>query len=248
MKTKTLITTLCLAFFLTTASVNAQWWGSEKVKGNGNMVTKERKTGDYDVISVAGSFDVELVSGSEGNITINAEENLIKHIETEVKGDALKIKTEKGYNLHASRGKKILITVPFKNISKVSLAGSGDVFTKNSSIKASSFKASLKGSGDIVLDVDAATVKGNLEGSGDLILRGSATDFECNVEGSGDIDAYNLIAKDVEASIAGSGDIRIHCDGGALKAHIAGSGDIKYKGNPDKEDTKVSGSGSISKG
>lgn len=247
MKTKTLITTLCLAFFLTTASVNAQWWGSEKVKGNGNMVTKERKTGDYDAISVAGSFDVELVSGREGNITISAEENLIKHIETEVKGDVIKIRIEKGYSLRPSRGKKILITVPFKDISKVSLAGSGDVFTKNSSIKANSFKASLAGSGDIVLDVDATTVEGSLAGSGDISLKGSATDFECRVAGSGDIHAYDLKARNVEVSISGSGDVQVHCDG-SLKGRISGSGGIKYKGSPDKEDTKVSGSGSISKG
>ena len=246
-KTKTLITTVCLSIFLITASANAQWWGSKKVKGNGKMVTKEQKTGDYDAIGVAGSFDVELVSGTEGNIVIRAEENLIKHIEIEIKDNVLKIKTEKGYSLRPSKNNKMLITVPFKDISKVSLAGAGDVVTKNAVIRADSFKASIAGSGDMVLEVNASRVKGSIAGSGDLKLMGSATDFECKIAGSGDVHAFDLKSENVEASISGSGDARVHCNG-MLKARVVGSGDIKYQGSPQKEDTKVTGSGVISKG
>lgn len=245
MKTTSLITTFCLLLFLTTTSVNAQWWGGKKIKGNGNMVTKERNTGDYDGVSVAGSFDVELVSGREGAISIKAEENLIEYIETEVKNDILKIKIEKGYSLRPSGGRKIMITVPFQDISQVSLAGSGDVVSK-SSIRADKFKASVAGSGDMALEVNAGAVEGKIAGSGDLKLTGTAREFECRIAGSGDIDAYNLKAGDVDASIAGSGDIRVHCDG-KLKARISGSGGIRYKGNPEKEDTKISGSGRVSK-
>ena len=243
---KTRIATVCLSLFLITLSVNAQRWGGEKVKGNGNIVTEDRKTGTYDEIKIAGSFDVDLVSGTEGNITINAEENLIKHIKTEIKGNALKIYVEEGYNLQPSGNHKMLLTVPFNDISEVSLAGSGDVVTKNG-IKADNFKASVAGSGDMNLEVNAATIKGSLAGSGDISLRGSTTDFECNIAGSGDIHAFDLKAENVEASISGSGDAEVHCNGN-LKARIAGSGDIKYKGSPKKEDTKAVGSGSISKG
>lgn len=243
---KTRIIVLCLSLCLITLSANAQWWGSKKVKGNGKMVTDERKTGSYDQINVAGSFDVELVSGTEGNITIRAEENLMEHIETELKGDVLKIRTEKGYNLSPSRNNKILITVPFNDISKVSLAGSGDVITKNA-IKANHFKASVAGSGDMTLEVNASSVKASVAGSGDLRVNGSTTDFECKVAGSGDVHAFELRAENVEASVSGSGDARVHCNG-KLTARVVGSGDIRYKGSPQKEDTKVVGSGDISKG
>ncbi|MCB0374876.1 MAG: DUF2807 domain-containing protein [Sinomicrobium sp.] len=247
MKTGTPIATLCISIFLIAISANAQWRGSnEKVKGNGSMVTKERKTADYDAISVAGSFDVELVAGTEGNIVINAEENLIPHIETEVKNNTLKIGVEEGYSLHPGRNHKMLITVPFKDISKVSLAGSGDVMSKNP-IKADSFTASIAGSGDMDLEVNASQVKGSVAGSGDLRLKGSTTDFECSIAGSGDVYAFDLMAENVEASVSGSGDARVYCNG-ALKARVVGSGDITYKGNPKKEDTKAMGSGDISKG
>src|SRR5690606_22271211 len=101
---------------------------------------------NYDEIGVAGMFDVVLVSGGEGHITIEAEENLLEYIETEVKGSTLKIKTTRGINLRPR--KKILVTIPFEEISAVSLAGSGSI-TGKSPVRASGFSTSLAGSGDI---------------------------------------------------------------------------------------------------
>lgn len=236
---------LCLAV-ASTATANAQWFGNEKVKGNGNVTTVERSTDSYDAVGVAGFFDVELIAGKEGKITITAEENLIPHIETEVKNGSLQIKTEKGYDLSTSRNNSILIIVPFESIDAVSLAGSGDVTTKNT-IKSKDFKASLAGSGDLTLDIESTSVESHLAGSGDVVLRGNTTDFECALSGSGDISAKQLKAKNVEVSISGSGDVDVHCDG-ELKVRVSGSGDVEYYGNPTKEDSKVSGSGDVSRG
>ncbi len=239
-----LLTTLLITAFMVT-SANAQWWGNKKVKGNGNVTTQERKTSDYDEVKVAGSFDVTLVRGTEGTITIKAEENLMEHIITEVDGDELKIKVEKGINLRPSNGKKIEITVPFQDISEVALAGSGDVSTRDK-ITADSFEAKVAGSGDLVLEVEANDIEAAVAGSGDLTLTGSTNSLEAKVAGSGDFHGFDLNSNDTEVNVAGSGDARVTCKS-RLKARVAGSGTIKYKGNPTKEDTKVAGSGSISK-
>jgi len=47
--------------------------GWEKVKGNGNMTTETRTTGDYDGIKCAGSMDYILVAGTEGKIKLEGE-------------------------------------------------------------------------------------------------------------------------------------------------------------------------------
>lgn len=114
-------TVLILGFLLAITTVNAQWWGGNKVKGNRNVVTDERKTPDYDQVDVAGALDVELFSGSEGNITIKAEENLLEYIITEVKENRLVIKIKDGYSLSPSTHNSILITVPLKILNKYHL-------------------------------------------------------------------------------------------------------------------------------
>jgi len=234
---------LLVALMLSSVS-QAQWWGNEKVKGNGNMTTETRTTEDYDGIKCAGSMDYILVAGTEGKIKIEGEENLLKHIITEVKNGNLIVKVEKGISLRPSWNKTIKITIPFKDISNVSLAGSGDLWNEDV-ITSNDFDVSLAGSGDVIINVQASSLESSLAGSGDLTLKGKTNYLNVRVAGSGDIHGFGLQANHTTVSVAGSGDAEV-VSNESLKARVSGSGDIEYRGNPTKEDTKVSGSGSIS--
>ncbi len=226
-------------------SCSAQW--GKTIKGNGNNVTIERTTGDYDGVAVSGWFDVDLVAGKEGEITLQGEENLLEYIITEVKDGKLVIKTEKGVNLKTSSWKsEIRITVPIASINSVSMSGSGDIVGKTK-IKSDAFSTAMSGSGDITLEIYTGSLSASMSGSGDITLSGSTTDFEAIVSGSGDIAAYDLQADHVNATVSGSADIQVTANK-SIKARVSGSGDISYRGNPEKIDTKTSGSGDISKG
>jgi hypothetical protein len=233
---------ITLVAVLTVSIVSAQW-GQEKVKGNGNVISKNMTTADYDAIGVAGAFYVTLVEGNEGKITIKGEENLLEYVVIETNGDELKIKTEKGFNLQPSRGNKIEITIPVKAISSISLAGSGDIIS-SFTLKSDQFKISLAGSGDIKLQLEANKIEAKLAGSGDIVLKGMAENLEASVAGSGDINAFDLVAQNSKVNVSGSGNISTNCSE-FIEARVAGSGDIQYKGNPKKIDTKVAGSGKI---
>lgn len=208
------------------------------------MTTITRSTSDYDGIKCAGSFDYILVAGTEGNITIEGEENLLEYIVTEVKGGNLIVKTENNVNLRTSKGKTIKITIPFKDINNVSLAGSGDLWNEDK-ITSTNLDVALAGSGDVVLNVEASSIVGKLAGSGDLTLKGNTNELEAKVSGSGDFHGFNLQSNHTNVAVAGSGDAEV-VSNISLKARVAGSGDIEYRGNPKTEDTKVAGSGSIS--
>lgn len=233
------------AILFATSLSNAQSWMGDKIKGNGNQKTENRTTADYDEIKLQGYFDVDLVAGKEGQISVQAEENLLPYIKVEVEGNILKIYQEKGKNLQPSKGSKILLTVPFENINVVNLSGSGDINTKNQ-IKTDKFEVTLSGSGDLNIDVDAIEVEAKLSGSGDVRLKGKSDKLVAKISGSGDISANDLSSKDVDAGISGSGNIKINCSEN-LNARVSGSGDIFYSGEPKSKYTKVSGSGAIKK-
>ncbi|MEM8845555.1 MAG: head GIN domain-containing protein [Bacteroidota bacterium] len=233
--------TLCLALSFV-AITNAQW---KRIKGNGNVVTLERSVGDYDAIALAGWFDLELISGSEGEITLKGESNLLDYIKTEVKDDRLVIKTQKGVNLKPSSWKSgIVIVVPVESVNEVTLSGSGDIIGRTT-LKSDSFNTRISGSGDIVLDIEANSVEASMSGSGDMKLNGKASDLEVQVSGSGDINAYGLEADNVKVQVSGSADVEVTANE-SISARVSGSGDISYKGNPKKIETKSSGSGDIS--
>jgi len=239
-KTRSVLIIACLFFVSTSYS---QW--GKSIKGNGKMTTITRTTADYDGVECAGSFDYILVEGTEGNITIEGEENLLEYIVTEMEHGALVVKVKNNVNLKTSMNKGIKITIPFKEIEKVSLAGSGDLWNEDL-LTSDDLDISLTGSGDIVLNIKATKTKASVTGSGDVTLKGSTNTLEASVTGSGDFHGSDLESNDTDVSVTGSGDAKVVCYGN-LKARVSGSGDINYKGNPITEDTKVAGSGSIKK-
>jgi len=244
MKIMKTVSTLLLAILLS-LTCSAQW--GKTIKGNGNNVTIERNTGDYDGVAVSGWFDVDLVDGNEGRITLAGEENLLEYIITEVKDGKLVIKTEKGVNLKTSNWRsEIRITVPVESISFVTMSGSGDIVGKTT-LKTDTFSTAMSGSGDITLDVETNSMNATMSGSGDINLSGKAINFDATISGSGDIEAYDLEADNVSATVSGSADIQVTAKK-SIKARVSGSGDISYRGNPEKVDTRTSGSGDISKG
>lgn len=236
---KLILTTLILAFSL---NANAQWWGnSKKVKGNGNVTTEIRKVGDFDQVNVGGSFDVILIAGKEGKVTLEGEENILDYIITEVENGKLKIKFKNNTNIRTT--KKLVATVPFESIDGVSLGGSGNVIVKKK-ITGDNVSVSIGGSGNIVAEVKANTVKASIGGSGDIKLSGKSENLKCSIAGSGSIKAYELETEELKASIAGSGSVKTHVNK-KIKASIVGSGSVYYKGKPTHIKTSSVGSGDV---
>lgn len=238
---------ITLVFILCIASMSYAQWG-KKIKGNGKVVTVERNTGDYEAIAVSGWFDVELIDGAEGVISIKGEENLLEYIITEVKDGKLVVKPKKGVYLQPSSWKSgtISVTIPVEEINAVSMSGSGDLEGKMV-LKGSDFKTSMSGSGDLRLHLEVQDLDVHVSGSGDMDLKGSTNNLEVQISGSGDVHAYSLNANNVSATVSGSANIEVTANE-TLKARVSGSGDISYRGNPAKIDSKTSGSGDVSKG
>lgn len=235
---KQLITAIIILLSL---NVSAQsWWNSKKVKGNGNVVTKTRTIDSFDKVSVGGSFDVNLVDGTEGKITIKGESNLLPYIETEVRNGKLKIKFKENTNIRTT--KRLVVTVPFERIEAVSLGGSGNISVQKR-MKADDASFNIGGSGNITANVDANNVKASIGGSGNIKLKGKTDNFKCSIAGSGSVKAYDLDTNTLKASIAGSGSVQTSVSS-KIKASVVGSGSVYYKGNP-KIDSNSIGSGDV---
>jgi hypothetical protein len=236
-----------LSVLLLTVHLSYAQWG-KKVKGDGKVVTVERMTGDYDAIAVSGWFDVEVVEGKEGSVSLKGEENLLEYILTEVKDGKLVIRVERGINLQPSSWTKggILVTIPVEEVSSLSMSGSGDLVGKTV-LRSRDFSASLSGSGDMNIQVEAKNMAVSVSGSGDLTVDGGTENLAVQISGSGDVHAFGLQANSADVSVSGSADVEVTARE-FLKARVSGSGDVSYRGNPAKIDTKSSGSGDISKG
>lgn len=186
-------------------------------------------------------MDVTLISGKEGSVTVTTDDNIHEHLDISTNGNTLTISVKKGHSISTKKG--IDVTVPFQDLSEVTLVGSGDV-TSTATIKEKSFDTNIIGSGDIILNVISNSLNAKITGSGDMKLSGSTNDFELKLSGSGDFDGRSFDANNTEVYVSGSGDATVFARR-SIKARVNGSGDILYKGNPSKSDTKILGSGTI---
>ncbi|MFZ5948028.1 MAG: head GIN domain-containing protein [Stygiobacter sp.] len=214
MKKKTLfiILTLLLSFNACT------FWG---VRGNGKLKTQTRNIENFDRLEVGGVFSVKVEIGKEASLKIQAEENLLPLIKTNVVDGTLIIETKKGLN--PRREIKILITTPDLNYVEVSGANSLQIF-----------------------NIDEDVFEVNLSGAGSIYLKGKVEKLYADLSGAGSIDSKDLIANVVEISVSGAASADVFAKE-RINASVSGVGSINYYGNPQYVKTNISGVGSINR-
>ena len=217
----------------------------KKIKGNGNVVTIERQTGDYDALRVGGFYEVELVEGNEGKITLSGEDNILEFIETEVKGGTLTIKSQDNMQLKVSTGEKVFITIPVQSIDAIRLSGSGRL-SSDMDLKADNFKVHTSGSRNAALSINANIIKVISSGSSNIKLDGKAEQVHITSSGSSNLRAHELTTGIAEITSSGSSNIHISVIN-KIDVRSSGSSNVKYRGNPEKVYSKASGSSKLSK-
>lgn len=220
-------------------------FAQKRIKGSGKVVTIERTTNDYDGIAVSGFYEVELVDGQEGNLTLRGEDNILDHIETEVKSGTLYIKSIRNKTLIPSRGEGVFITIPVDEIDLVRLSGSGD-FVGEKTLRTNKLDIQVSGARNIDLTVEAEFVSVQTSGSSNIRLKGNAEELKVRSSGSSNVKAFHLEVDEATFELSGSSDVETTVNE-SLISRVSGSGNIRYQGNPEKVNTKTSGSGSVSK-
>lgn len=211
------------------------------LKGEGPVKTETRSASDFHAIETSIAGDVEVSVSDNFSVEVQAQENLLPILKTEVVDGALKIYFSENVSHHENL--KIRVSAPA--FDGFSLGGSGTIRAMTP-IRADNMKMAVAGSGDIfVSQADFGSAKASIAGSGNVELGGKANTLTTEIAGSGDINAKQLTANELDVAISGSGSVT--CDVvQTLKVSIAGSGDVYYSGQPAVE-SNVSGSGSVKK-
>ncbi|MGZ3764268.1 MAG: head GIN domain-containing protein, partial [Mucilaginibacter sp.] len=184
---------------------------------------------------------------STESVKVEAPDNVIDHIITEVSGGVLKIynKHDDGFHWGDLFGshKKMAIYVTAKDLNSISVSGSGDIFFKEG-IHTNSLKLRVSGSGDMTGRVDVKTLETSISGSGDIKISGRADNSTVSVGGSGDFSGRGLVTINTAVRVTGSGDASVNASS-KVDASVSGSGDIKYTGGAKNVSSSKSGSGDI---
>jgi hypothetical protein len=210
--------------------------------GSGKVITENRTVSTFNGISLECHANVYFTQGDEQSVRVEAEDNIMSHIKTEVKNKSLEIKMDdEDFKTHET----INVYITVKELCMLELAGSGKMIGK-SHINCDDMSLKIAGSGNITADIRSLSVKISVSGSGNLDVVGATTSMDIKVAGSGSVNAKDLQAVNSSVEITGSGSSTINTKE-ELNVTITGSGGVKYLGEPAKLHTNITGSGSVSK-
>lgn len=209
------------------------------IRGNGLEESELRYTSSFTRVKSSGPFDVHISDSDTYEVSVNAENNILPYIETEVSGNTLKIDIRGCHIVQNTLPVEVFISTPV--LEGVRLSGSGSVTT--GFFTSPEFDMGISGSGTIEAALDCHQFTSTVSGSGSAFVSGFADYADITISGSGRVDAYDLLIQSCDALISGSGDIFVYVEK-TLDATISGSGSIFYIGNPEINQ-HISGSGNI---
>lgn len=189
------------------------------IEGSGLSKTEKRDVAEFSSIEVEGVFQVEVTLQKDFDVQVEADDNLLEFIKTEVDGQTLKIETTKRLNLK----NPLIVRISAPNIVGVGTSGVAQVTLTN----INNDQLEIDSSGASRIKADGVTKSLIIDLSG-------ASQFEA--------DGLRSETARVEASGASRADIFVSND---LTAEVSGASKVYYSGNPKDLTKKTSGASCI---
>jgi hypothetical protein len=185
-----------------------------------NTRSETREVRGFDEVVLSGIGTLIITQTGEESLTIEAREDTLPHLTSDVSGSRLTLGTKR-MSFFRSFG-PITYRLTVRDLKGISISGSGD--------------ATATG-------ITTPSMRVSISGSGDISLAGHAQSQDVSISGSGKYRAGDFVTQSAHISVSGSGNALVNASE-RLDVRISGAGDITYIGSPAIEQ-RISGAGSI---
>ncbi|AKA33890.1 head GIN domain-containing protein [Flagellimonas lutaonensis] len=209
-------------------------------KGNGVVVDEARKVmEDFTVVSAAEGLDVFVTQGDEYSISVEADENVIALIATDIKDGKLRIHTVENIGRAT---KNIYVTLP--TVTALESSSGADLIVQDL-IRTDRIELDASSGSDLHVEVQAREVYADASSGADIKVSGITDRLEADASSGADIRARELVAKTCHADASSGSDISVNVSE-TLVADASSGADISYTGEA-RVTKKKSVSGSVHK-
>jgi Putative auto-transporter adhesin, head GIN domain len=191
-------------------------WGG--IRGNGRIVTDQRRVSDFSEIEASGAFRIEWRGGAPA-LSITTDENLLPYIDSRNIDNRLRLRSRE--NLRPTHHINVVVSSPTRSAAK--LSGASDL--KVPVLTGPKFAIESSGAAEVTLD-------------------GAVNELLADMTGASDLKAKSLQARSVQISTTGAASAQVNPTE-TLRVAITGAGDVTYLGNPPTVEKHIRGAGSI---
>jgi len=221
---------------------NGDWFVGPSERGSGNIVTQTREVSNFDAIELSYPAEVLIKQGTAESLMIEADDNLLPDLKTEVRNGKLEVFYRRENGKHVTPTKTVKITIVVKDLADVDFNSAGELTIEK--LETDNLDVSLSGAGNLNLeDIQVKGLGVSLSGAGSMAASGSAENLDLNISGFGDFKGADLHSQVARLNISGAGSATVWVDDD-LTAGISGAGSISYYGSASVS-KQISGVGSV---
>lgn len=217
--------------------------GISVVEGSGHIITENRNVSSFHAVKLSAFGDLTIVQGAAESLTVQADDNLMKLIRTEVVNGVLEISFDNNvFTSYYMSGESIKFDLTVVNLDSIKFEGAGKITVNNLDVP--ELSTSLTGAGSMSLShltADRLTVQ--LSGAGSLNADGTVTSQDINLSGVGSYSAADLKSTDASVALSGVGSSTLWVTD-KLDVTISGAGSVGYYGDP-QVTKNITGLGSL---
>lgn len=206
------------------------------VRGSGHVVTQSRPVTDFQEIAVEGVGTLVVMQGDREALTVQGEDNILAHVQTNVQGGRLTIDVDNKHTVWgwSSGGiwptRPLTYTVTVKDLRAVRLSGAARMTAAK--LDTDRLTIELDGAGEAALDhLTTGELRVTISGAGKVTAAGTATTQDIILDGAGEYRAGDLASQHATVAVRGVGKttVRVSDD---LTARVSGAGIVQYIGVP----------------
>jgi len=198
------------------------------ISGSGNVIREERKVEGFKGISASSGLNLFIKQGSNESLIIEAEDNIMPLIITEVKNDVLEIHY-KLFSWGLSLTKPVNVYISVKELNEIK--GSSGSSIKTEEIATGSIKINLSSSATGQFVLQATEIDANASSGALINISGKTYNQKINLSSGCSYEALDLISKSAVADVSSGASVKINVSD-SLKVNISSGGLVQYKGTP----------------
>jgi Putative auto-transporter adhesin, head GIN domain len=196
------------------------------LRGSGNIITQKRSVGNFKSLSASTSIEVDVKIGSTYEVSVEADDNVVDYVKTEVVGGTLKIRYADNTSL---RNASVTVHVTVPTLEKLSASSSAKIEVDGTLTNTSKIEFDASSSAEIDATVDAPQIDADANSSANITLSGKTQNFKVEVSSSAVIKAEDLLSENTTADANSSGTAYVYASV-KLDGKANSSGAVKYRG------------------
>ncbi|MDP2069589.1 MAG: head GIN domain-containing protein [Lutibacter sp.] len=234
----TILISIYLTLLFTTSSCIFD--GVVGIKGNRNVVSEDRTIrSDFEIINVQQGINLTITQGKPTSISVEADENVIDLLITEVKNNELNIYFEK--SVYQAKARNVYLTT--ENISKIKASSGASVKSENT-IQAETLELDSSSGSTIKIHANANEITSESSSGSNITIVGKSNSFTANSSSGSSINAKDLKTVNALTKASSGANIDVNVTG-KLTAKASSGADIDYEGSPETVDKETNSGGSV---